>query len=82
MQIVETIRQETNEVVTAMETGTSQVVEGTQLVEATKKSLEEIVQVSQQIDQLVQAISQATVSQSQTSNVVTNLMEEMAGSSE
>ncbi|WP_126146716.1 GAF domain-containing protein [Synechococcus elongatus] len=81
-QIVETIQQETNEVVTAMETGTSQVVEGTQLVEATKKSLEEIVQVSQQIDQLVQAISQATVSQSQTSNVVTNLMEEMAGFSE
>ncbi|WP_370538892.1 GAF domain-containing protein [Synechococcus elongatus] len=81
-QIVEAIQQETNEVVTAMETGTSQVVEGTQLVETAKKNLEEIVFVSQQIDQLVQAISQATVSQSQTSNIVTDLMKEMADFSE
>ncbi|MGQ9872811.1 methyl-accepting chemotaxis protein [Leptodesmis sp.] len=62
-QIVQTIQWETSEVVEAMEQGTTQVVEGTYLVKNTRQSLEQIVDVSQQIDQLLQSISKATVSQ-------------------
>ncbi|MGF1487297.1 MAG: methyl-accepting chemotaxis protein [Prochloraceae cyanobacterium] len=77
-QIVENIQQETAEVADAMEIGTAQVVEGTRLVENTKQSLAEIVQVSRQIDSLVQSISTATVSQAETSQSVTNLMQEIS----
>lgn len=80
--IVESIRKETSEVVEAMELSTSQVVEGTQLVEDAKQSLNEILEVSRQIDQLVQSISSATVSQAQTSQIVTELMKEIAQVSE
>lgn len=81
-QIVEKIQLETNEVVFAMETGTAQVVEGTNLVANAKQSLEQIMQVSNQIDQLVQSISTATVSQASTSQSVTSLMKEIAEGSE
>ncbi|AFZ37892.1 methyl-accepting chemotaxis sensory transducer [Stanieria cyanosphaera PCC 7437] len=77
-EIVESIQEETAEVVAAMEIGTAQVVEGTRLVENTKQSLEQIVQVSRQIDELLQSISSATVSQVQTSQTVTQLMEKIA----
>jgi twitching motility protein PilJ len=76
-QIVATIQRETTEVVEAMEQGTTQVVEGTRLVENAKLSLEQMLQVSRQIDDLVQAISDATVSQVQTSAAVTNLMQDI-----
>ncbi|MEW6496133.1 MAG: GAF domain-containing protein [Cyanobacteriota bacterium] len=81
-RIVENIQRETSEVVHAMELGTSQVVEGTHLVEETKHSLSQMLAVSSQIDELVQSISGATVSQAQTSQVVTNLMQEIARVSE
>uniref|UniRef100_B8HY11 Methyl-accepting chemotaxis sensory transducer with GAF sensor n=1 Tax=Cyanothece sp. (strain PCC 7425 / ATCC 29141) TaxID=395961 RepID=B8HY11_CYAP4 len=81
-QIVESIQRETNEVVSAMEMGTAQVVEGTQRAENAKQSLGQIVQVSQQIDELVQSISQATVAQSKTSRTVNILMQEIAKVSE
>ncbi|MBW4573709.1 MAG: GAF domain-containing protein [Aphanothece sp. CMT-3BRIN-NPC111] len=80
--IVENIQLETSEVVEAMELGTIQVVDGTRLVEETKQSLGQIVAVSQQIDELVRSISDATVSQSQTSQIVMNLMNEIAKVSE
>lgn len=81
-QIVESIQRETSEVVQAMELGTSQVVTGTQLVEQAKQSLGQIVDVSRQIDELVQSISEATVSQTKTSEMVTNLMKDIAKVSE
>ena len=81
-QIVENIQLETRQVVEAMERGTTQVVEGTQLVEETKQSLGRILEVSHQIDQLVQSISSATVSQVETSCTLTDLMKEMAKVSE
>lgn len=81
-KIVENIQQETAEVVEAMELGTSQVVEGTHLVEDAKQSLSQILEVSRQIDDLVQSISSATVSQAETSQAVTELMKEMASVSE
>lgn len=80
--IVQTITEETNEIVQAIELGTTQVVEGAHLVKETKHSLQQIVEVSHQIDKLVQSISQATVSQAQTSQAVTLLMKEIAKTSE
>lgn len=77
-EIAATIRLETSQVVEAMEQSTSQVVEGTQLLESAKWSLQQILDVSNQIDQLVQSISEATVSQTQTSQAVISLMEQVA----
>ena len=81
-RIVENIQLETAQVVEAMEQSTAQVVEGTHLVEDTKHSLGEIVEVSRQIDELVQSISSATVSQAQTSQAVSTLMQQIAQVSE
>lgn len=81
-KIVENIQLETSQAVEAMERGTTQVVEGTQLVEDTKQSLGRILDVSRQIDQLVQSISSATVSQVETSCTLTDLIKEMANISE
>ncbi|MBD2778324.1 methyl-accepting chemotaxis protein [Iningainema tapete] len=81
-QIVENIQRETSEVVTAMELGTTQVVEGTRIVEDAKHSLSQIMEVSHQIDFLVQSISEATASQVQTSQVVSELMKEIAAVSQ
>jgi methyl-accepting chemotaxis protein PixJ len=76
-QIVATIQRETSEVVDAMEEGTTQVVKGTRLVENAKQSLEQILDVSRQIDQFVRSISEATVSQVTTSQSVTTLMKDI-----
>lgn len=81
-QIVENIQRETSEVVQAMEVGTAQVVEGTRIVEDAKHSLSQILDVSRQIDSLVQSISTATTSQVETSQTVGNLMREIAKVSE
>nr|MDJ0635156.1 methyl-accepting chemotaxis protein [Xenococcaceae cyanobacterium MO_188.B29] len=62
--------------------GNTQVGEGSNLVEQTKQSLEQILTVSYQIDRLVQSISETTVSQAETSEVVTQLMKEIAQVSE
>jgi methyl-accepting chemotaxis protein PixJ len=77
-QIVENIQRETSEVVQAMEVGTAQVVEGTRIVEDAKSSLSQILDVSRQIDSLVQSISTATTSQVETSQAVSQLMREIA----
>ncbi len=77
-EIVENIQEETQEVVAAMEIGTAQVVEGTRLVDNTKQSLDRIVSVSHQIDQLLQSISTTTISQAETSHTLTKLMEEVS----
>ena len=81
-QIVENIQKETASVVEAMELGTTQVVEGTHLVEDAKLSLNKILEVSREIDQLVQSISSSTVSQAQTSQAITDLMKDIAQISE
>jgi methyl-accepting chemotaxis protein len=77
-RIVEGIQRETSEVVVAMETGTSQVVEGTRLVEETKQSLGQIVVVSRQVNQLFQSIAQVTDSQADTAQMVKHLMDQIA----
>ncbi|MEO1559881.1 MAG: methyl-accepting chemotaxis protein, partial [Cyanobacteria bacterium J06632_19] len=77
-QVVENIQRETSELVESMEVGVSQVVEGTRVVEGAKHSLNEILQVSHQIDTLVKSISEATASQVKTSQEVSLLMKDIA----
>jgi twitching motility protein PilJ len=77
-QVVENIQRETSELVESMEFGVSQVVEGTRVVEDAKYSLNQILQVSRQIDSLVKSISEATASQVQTSQEVSHLMKNIA----
>lgn len=77
-QLIEAIQTETSEVVEAMDRGTSEVVQGTQLVDEAKRNLSQLLEVSQQIDQLVQSISTATVSQAETSESVNALMKALA----
>ncbi|WP_035139052.1 GAF domain-containing protein [Fischerella muscicola] len=81
-EIVANIQLETSQVVKAMELGTTQVMEGTRLVQNTKHNLNHILDVCRQIDQLVHSISVATISQVQTSTEVSTLMEEIAKISE
>ncbi len=80
--IVATIQRETQEVNQAMESGTTQVVESTRLVESTKQSLGLVLDKSQEINQLMSSISQKTVSQANTSQDVTNLIQKIAQLSE
>ncbi|BAZ67745.1 methyl accepting chemotaxis protein [Fischerella sp. NIES-4106] len=77
-EIVANIQLETSEVVKAMELGTTQVIEGTRLVQNTKQNLNQILDVCRQIDQLVHSISVATISQVQTSTEVSALMGELS----
>ncbi|NEP01111.1 MAG: GAF domain-containing protein [Symploca sp. SIO2E9] len=77
-EIITSIQRETFQVVNAIEKNTVEVVAGTDLIKNVKQSLEEIVKVSAQIDQLVRSISEATVSQTQTSEAVSDLMCEIA----
>lgn len=81
-QIVETIQLETAEVVNAMEVGTTQVVEGTRMVQDTKQSLGQIVAVSQQIADLVQTISGSTASQTAKAQMLSKLVQNVAKVSE
>ena len=81
-QVVENIQRETSELVESMEVGVSQVVEGTRVVEGAKHSLNEILQVSRQIDTLVKSISEATASQVKTSQEVGYLMKDIANISQ
>lgn len=81
-QIVEAIQRETGAVVDAMEVGTTQVVEGSRLVEETKQSLQKIVDVSSEIDQLIQSISGATLSQTEKSDLIKKVFQDLAKVSE
>ncbi len=74
-QIVRQIQSETGSVMTAMEEGTQQVIQGTHLAEQAKRSLEDIVQVSNRIDTLVGSITAETVKQTETSRAVTSVMQ-------
>jgi len=74
-QIVLQIQSETGSVMTAMEEGTQQVIEGTKLAEQAKRSLEDIIQVSNRIDILVRSITADTVEQTETSRAVAQVMQ-------
>ncbi len=73
-QIVLQIQSETGSVMAAMEQGTQQVIQGTKLAEQAKRSLDDIIQVSNQIDSLVRSITADTIEQRETSQAVTQVM--------
>ncbi|WP_009632633.1 methyl-accepting chemotaxis protein [Synechocystis sp. PCC 7509] len=77
-QLVNTIQQETAEVLQTMEASTTQVVTGTQLVGKTKLTLEGLANISNTIDELLQSISASTVSQTIASQTVNQNMHEVA----
>lgn len=74
-QIVMQIQSETGSVMTAMEEGTQQVIQGTKLAEEAKRSLENIIQVANRIDSLVRSITSDTVEQTETSRAVAQVMQ-------
>lgn len=74
-KIVLQIQSETGSVMTAMEEGTQQVIEGTQRAEQAKRALEDIIQVSNRIDTLVRSITADTVEQTKTSRSVAQVMQ-------
>ena len=69
-EIIAKIQRETGEIIQGMTTGTNQVVESSHILKNAKESLQQIVNVSGQIDTLVQSILSATTSQIQTSEIV------------
>jgi len=77
-QLVSTIQVETAEVLQTMESSTTQVVTGTQLVGETKQTLQGLASISNKIDELLQSISASTVSQTQASQMVNQTMQEVA----
>lgn len=76
--LVASIQTETKEVAATMESGTAQVMSGSQLVEMIREQLQQVALTSSQIEEFVEGINNATVEQSQTSNAVTHVMTEVA----
>ncbi|WP_425336411.1 methyl-accepting chemotaxis protein [Synechococcus elongatus] len=74
-QIVLKIQSETGLVMTAMEEGTQQVIQGTRLAEQARGALDEIIQVSTKIDELVQSITADTVQQTAMSRSMAEVMQ-------
>ncbi|MCW6038257.1 HAMP domain-containing protein [Spirulina subsalsa FACHB-351] len=74
-QIVLQIQSETNLVMQAMEEGTQQVIDGTKRAEQAKRSLEDIIQVSNRIDALVRSITADTVEQTESTLAVAQVMQ-------
>ncbi|MBR8826937.1 MAG: GAF domain-containing protein [Gomphosphaeria aponina SAG 52.96 = DSM 107014] len=81
-KLVQEIQEETQEVATAMDTGIQQVAEGTNLVNDTRQSLNEIVAATAEINLLVEGITQATNTQTQQAESVTNVMTQVAAISQ
>ena len=76
--VVDSIQTATQEVVREIESGINQAATGTELVNETRQSLNNITEVSIQIGSLVEAIAQATVVQSQAAATVTQTMRNVA----
>lgn len=81
-QIVDSIQQETREVVKAMEMGTTKVVEGTSLSEDAKISLNQILNISRQVNELVQSIGGGMISQVEISQALSYSIKEISQGSE
>lgn len=69
-QLVSTIQQDTVSVLQGMETSTTEVVNGSELVRLTKQNLRRLAQTSENINQYLQSISSSTIEQTNTSRQV------------
>ncbi|MEL4898609.1 methyl-accepting chemotaxis protein [Crocosphaera sp. Alani8] len=74
-QIVLQIQSETGSVMTAMEEGIQQVIDVTDKSEQAKRSLEDIIDVSNHINTLVRSITGDTIQQQDNSNAVSQVMQ-------
>jgi twitching motility protein PilJ len=81
-QIVTNIQLETQELVHSIEQGSLQVMTGARIVTDAKQSLNQILDVSHQVDSLVQSISTATISQVETSSTINQLIKQIAAVSQ
>lgn len=77
-KIVEVIQKETVEVRAAMETGTTEVASGTQLVDKTKQILQGLADISKKIDLYMESISKNTANQADASQDVNQMMEQVS----
>ena len=77
-RLVQEIRTETQSVTEAMELGIMQVVKGTELVNKTRQSLDEIKSATNQISDRVQQITSSTSTQTKQSQLMTKAMKEVA----
>ncbi|MGL5032725.1 MAG: methyl-accepting chemotaxis protein, partial [Microcystaceae cyanobacterium] len=77
-QVVLRIQEETAQMSQMMEESTSEVVTGTQLIQNTKDTLQNLAQISQEIDGLLATISMNTENQRLTSEAVTKTMKNIA----
>ena len=69
-QLVNTIQQDTTSVLQGMETSTSEVVNGSELVRMTKINLRSLAETSNQIDEYLKYISTSTTDQTNSSQQV------------
>jgi twitching motility protein PilJ len=76
--LLSNIQQETNAVMSAVESGSSQISESETLAGSARENLQQIAQISSQIDGLMVSIAAATTSQSQTSEGLANLMTDIS----
>lgn len=81
-QIVSEIQSETQQATETMEQGTTAVIASSCSVEETKARLADVVARSEEINTLMQSISNSTVSQAKTSQAVSRLMEQVSHASQ
>ena len=77
-RLVQEIRTETQSVTEAMELGIMRVVKGTELVNKTRQSLDEIKSATRQISDRVQQITDSTSTQAEQSQMMTKAMTDVA----
>lgn len=77
-QLVTTIQQDTTSVLQGMETSTSEVVNGSELVHMTKMNLRSLADTSKQIDEYLKYITTSTTDQTNTSEVVNEKISSIA----
>jgi twitching motility protein PilJ len=80
-QLIETIQAETQEAIGAMEKGNTDSIASMDQVSSTQRELVQMKEVAQQIESLVRSMSEATATQTQTSEAVATLMQELAQTS-
>lgn len=76
-EIVKTIQDEISRVMGAMESGTQQVVQGTQIAAEAKTNLHAIIEVSREINALVQNITRATQKQTLSAEEITDTVKQV-----
>lgn len=77
-QVILSIQEETSQMSQLMEESTNEVVTGTQLVQKTKETLQNLTEISQEIDTLLDSISRNTESQRTASQTVTETVQNVA----